>query len=114
MQDTMTGKKLFGDGKDEGILVDAKTGAITVQLLHAVHFENSQVTEITLRRPRGRDLQAMDKQGGTWGVILYMIDTLSDCDIPAVSHQMDVADINRAALVVADFFGGSLKTGGTL
>jgi len=76
MQDTMTGKKLFGDGKDEGILVDAKTGAITVQLLHAVHFENSQVTEITLRRPRGRDLQAMDKQGGTWGVILYMMSWL--------------------------------------
>ncbi len=106
---------LFGDGSDPGITVDPATGAAVIQLKHAVKVgELPEIGVITLRRPVGRDLDQMDKQSGTWGILLHLIDTLSDADVPAVSRHMDVEDINRAALVVADFFGGSLKTGGTL
>jgi len=63
-----------------------------IKLKHPITLEGEEVTQLTLRRPKVRDMLGADKQGGTDAEKEIRI-FANLCEVtPAVIEELDLAD----------------------
>ena len=92
---------------------DPETGAVTIPLKYPVRVGERTIDKVTLRRPKGKDLAAMEENaGGEMAQALRLIDRLLPEDTP-IAGELDGVDVKRLSMVVADFLQVSLPTGAT-
>lgn len=84
--------------------------SVTVTLLTPIKVANEDVTSLTLRRLKGKEIRSMDKERGTAAVTLGLIGTLAGIP-PSSVDQIDGEDFTELADVIAGFFGKSPATG---
>lgn len=75
--------------------------SVTHQLLIPITFEGKEHTEITLRRPKTKDLQAIDKKEGVEQTIA-MIARLSGWPHDAIS-ELDINDLSNIGEILESF-----------
>ncbi|WP_455475508.1 phage tail assembly protein [Bartonella sp. B17] len=75
--------------------------SMTHQLLVPVKFEGKEHTEITLRRAKTKDLQAIDKKEGIEQTIA-MIARLSEWPYEAVG-ELDIEDLSSIGEILESF-----------
>lgn len=75
--------------------------SVTHQLLIPITFEGKEHTEITLRRPKTKDLQAIDKKEGVEQTIA-MIARLSGWPHEAIS-ELDINDLSSIGEILESF-----------
>lgn len=75
--------------------------SVTHQLLIPIIFEGKEHTEITLRRPKTKDLQAIDKKEGVEQTIA-MIARLSGWPHDAIS-ELDINDLSNIGEILESF-----------
>ncbi|WP_375643887.1 phage tail assembly protein [Bartonella sp. AP83NXGY] len=75
--------------------------SVTHQLLIPITFEGKEHTEITLRRPKTKDLQAIDKKEGVEQTIA-MIARLSGWPHDAIS-ELDINDLSSIGEILESF-----------
>lgn len=81
---------------------------VTVTLKHPLTIAGATVGVITLRRPKVRDLERLDRQKGDMARITGLIVDLAEMD-PETVREIDAEDFNQIATAIAGFFGeGSL------
>lgn len=68
------------------------------------------LTELELRRLKGRDMRALDGAKGGGSIILSLLAASAGLP-PSTIDQLDAEDVSAAGEVVAGFLGGSLPTG---
>lgn len=71
-----------------------------------------KITSLTLKRPKGKHLKAMDKAQGENAKVLALIAACSG-QPPSVTDELDAEDFAGLAEIVESFFGGRLPTGAT-
>lgn len=74
---------------------------VTHQLLVPITFEGKEHTQITLRRPKTKDLQAIDKKEGVEQTIA-MIARLSEWPHEAIS-ELDINDLSSIGEILESF-----------
>ncbi|GAA5111579.1 phage tail assembly protein [Bartonella jaculi] len=74
---------------------------VTHQLLIPITFEGKEHAEITLRRPKTKDLQAIDKKEGIEQTIA-MIARLSEWPHEAIS-ELDINDLSKIGEILESF-----------
>lgn len=75
----------------------------TIKLKHSLLVDGREITEVTLRRPKVRDLRNMDKQKGSdMEKTLWMIGSLSEMT-PAEVDEIDAEDLEAISGVIAGF-----------
>lgn len=94
-------------------------GRINYPLKHPVELKNKEgqvvetITELNLRRLKGRDMrQAIDGAKGQGAMTLALLARSAGLP-PSTIDELDGEDITAAGAIVADFLGGSLPTGET-
>lgn len=70
------------------------------------------LTALALKRPKGKQLKAMDKAEGEVGKILALIAACSG-QPPKIMDELDAEDFTALGVIVEGFFGGRLPTGAT-
>lgn len=70
------------------------------------------IHEVTLRRPKGKDLRVMDRHPGKMAQSLALIAALSGLTTAQVD-ELDAEDITGLGEIVGDFFPELQATGGT-
>ncbi len=70
------------------------------------------ITTLTLTRPKGKHLKAMDRAEGDVARTLALVGAVSG-QPPAVMDLLDSADFAGLTEIVEDFFGGRRPTGAT-
>ncbi|WP_375641096.1 MULTISPECIES: phage tail assembly protein [unclassified Bartonella] len=75
--------------------------SITHKLLIPIAFEGKEHTTITLRRPKTKDLQAIDKKEGVEQTIA-MIARLSEWPHEAIS-ELDINDLSSIGEILESF-----------
>jgi hypothetical protein len=86
-------------------------GSVTWPLFYPIDSENSTLSEITLRRVKGADLQAAETITGNVSRQYKLISLLAN--IPQASiRKLDAADIAGLAGVLDGFLGTPPATGG--
>lgn len=89
---------------------------IQYTLKHPLELRNASgeviqtITELSLRRLKGRDLKALDGAKGQGTMILALIAASAQLP-PTTVDLLDGEDVTAAGEVVADFLGGSRPTG---
>ena len=68
-------------------------------------------TEVTLRRPKGRHLRAMDNAPGKMSQALALIGAVTGLNRMEVD-ELDTEDVAELAEMIADFFPDLQKIGG--
>ena len=61
------------------------------------------IQEVTLRRPKAKDLRLLDGQEGNFARSLTLLGALSGLSRPAID-EMDAEDIKALGEIVGDFF----------
>lgn len=91
----------------------------TYKLKHPIELRNKEtgavtetITEFTIRRPKGKQLKAMDRADGEVGRTLALMAAVCD-QPPSVMDQLDVEDFAALGEVLDGFFGGRLLNGAT-
>ncbi len=102
--------------QDKGIIPNPQTGEVRIILNHPFEFAGKQISEMTLRRPKGRDLEAMEKEQGGESAraisLIALLNTDDDIHTP-VMRELDAHDIGRATEVIAGFLNTPHQTGET-
>lgn len=89
-----------------------------IKLIHPVDLKNvdgdvvERITEVTLRRLKGRDLKTLDTVKGSGSMVLRLIAVSAGLP-PSTVEEFDVEDITALGEVVTGFIGGALPTGAT-
>ena len=76
----------------------------TVHLTYPVQHGGQTIAEITMRRPKVRDIERLDKLTGDAFRSVTLISDLSG-QAPDVIREMDTADFKKLGEVVQDFLG---------
>jgi hypothetical protein len=81
----------------------------TITLNYPIEHSGVRITEVTLRRPKGRDIRrseqlALTNKGGDYARTLSMIADLAELAPDAIDN-MDASDIERISEVVKGFLG---------
>ena len=79
----------------------------TVKLKYPVEISGANAGVISLRRPKVRDLEAMDRIQGDTQKSLMLIAHLAELD-PDTIRELDAEDFAAISKVVAGFLGGAL------
>lgn len=94
-----------------------KPPTTTVTLKYPFEWEGKKITEVTLRRPKGSDLRAIEVIENTKGASRYDIAfgsyaRLSDLPVEAFD-EMDTADLAKVTALLKGFFPKEMlgKTG---
>lgn len=82
----------------------------TVTLTHPIEAHGETLAVLTLRRPRVKDLRAMDEAKGDVGRAAALIGALAGLT-PREVDQLDAEDFARLGQAVADFLPGAPGTG---
>lgn len=76
--------------------------AKTYTLLYPFEFEGKTITEVSLRRAKGRDLERMEAAGQGFTSVLTGLSCITDLPLDAV-RQMDGDDIAALSEISPDF-----------
>ena len=76
----------------------------TVQLTYPVQHGGQDITRITLRRPRVRDIERLDKLTGDTRRSVTLLSDLSG-QPPEAIREIDAGDFKKLGEVVQDFLG---------
>lgn len=79
----------------------------TVQLEYPFDFKGERVTELTLRRPKMRDLKKSQAFKDDLDKSLRMIADLAEVD-PKLVEELDPQDFGRLADIVGEFMGDAV------
>lgn len=71
-----------------------------------------KITELKLRRPKGKQLKVIDTATGEVGKTLALIAACSGQTLK-IADELDGEDIVELGVIVEGFFGGRLPTGAT-
>lgn len=82
------------------------SGTETIQLDYPFTFEGVEYTELTLRRPKLRDIKKSETAKGNMNKGTKMLADLAEMD-PRAIDEMDMEDFKKASLVIAGFMGVS-------
>ncbi len=91
----------------------------TYKLKHPIELRDKEsgevietITQLTIQRPKGKHLKAMDKAQGDVARTLALIGAVAN-QPPSVMDLLDGEDFAGMSEIVEDFFGGRRPTGGT-
>lgn len=91
---------------------------IVYALKHPIDIRNKEgeaietITSLTLVRPKGRQLKAMDRAEGEVGKTIALVCAIAGLP-PSAGDLLDGEDIADLGEILAGFFGGRRPTGGT-
>lgn len=89
---------------------------IKIPLKHPIERKDAEgnvvanITEVTLRRPKGKQMRAMDSAKGAMGRTLALIAACGGL-LPVEADELDGEDVLVLGERIADFLGQSLPTG---
>jgi uncharacterized protein (DUF885 family) len=78
----------------------------TVTLEYPFEFNGETYTELTIRRPKLRDLKKSESVKGNMAKGTMMLADLAEID-PKAIEEMDMEDFKTCSMVIADFMGVS-------
>ena len=81
----------------------------TINLKHPITVDGREVAELTLRRPKVRDLERMDKVPGEVAKAVAMVADLAEIS-PDQVRELDAEDFTAVAEALGDFLGGVRPT----
>ena len=91
----------------------APAQSVTVLLKHPIEVAGEPLTELVIRRPKGKDFRKLppgvEEQPG---LMLDWAATLASLP-PSHMDEIDCEDVAEILEVVGDFFEGGQKTGGS-
>jgi len=76
----------------------------TITLREPIEINGAKIGVLTLRRPKVRDLEAIDKIAGETAKTVALIANLSELP-PETVRELDAADFAAASKAVADMLG---------
>lgn len=76
-------------------------------LEYPVHYNGEEFQELTIRRPKIRDMKKFDKIKDGMSKSITMLADLADVPL-GVIEELDTADFNAASKVIVDFLGVSV------
>ena len=82
----------------------------TIALEYAIEAHGETLSQLTLRRPRVKDLKLLDEAKGDVGMTAALIGALAGLT-PREVDQIDAGDFTRLGLALADFLPGAQPTG---
>ncbi|MDE0167340.1 MAG: phage tail assembly protein [Bryobacterales bacterium] len=82
-----------------------------IELKHPITADGREVAELTLRRPKVRDLERMDKVSGEMAKAVTMIADLAEI-APDQVRELDAEDFAAAAEALGDFLAVGPPTSG--
>lgn len=85
-------------------------GSVTVTLDYPIQSMGETVSKITLPRPKGAQLRAMDTVKGNVSQMLALIAKLAGLE-PSAADRIDMADFTVLSEVIEGFSKGSRATG---
>lgn len=74
----------------------------TFPLAFPFEFEGKEISEVTMRRAKGRDIERMEAAGKEFAAALVTLSCLSDLPVDAI-REMDSEDIAMLSEHVPDF-----------
>ena len=83
---------------------------VTVHLDYPIEYGDETITEVTLRRAKGKDVKALPPEPGV-SDLLNLAGKLGGL-MPKVLDELDASDAMKLVEVVNVFFGGSLMPDG--
>lgn len=99
-----------GKGKDIASTAVNDDGTVTVTLAYPIKVMNEEKTSLVMKRPKGKQLRAMDNATGTVSASLSLIQKLTNIPEPSVD-ALDALDIGTMGRVIEGFTRLSLPTG---
>ncbi len=76
----------------------------TIKLKYPVTVDGAEISQITLRRPKIRDLESMDKVAGEMKKVVMLIASLAEM-APDQVRELDAEDLGSIAETLGDFLG---------
>jgi hypothetical protein len=83
----------------------------TFPLAFPFDFEGKVISEVTMRRAKGRDLERMETAGKEFAAVLVTLSCLTDLPLDAI-REMDSEDISALGERVPDFLAQPPATDG--
>ena len=83
----------------------------TITLKHPITADGREVAELTLRRPKVRDLERMDKVAGEMAKAVTLVADLAEIS-PDQVRELDAEDFTAVAERLGGFLGGGLPASG--
>lgn len=80
-----------------------------ITLDHPFTFEGEEVTELTIRRPKMRDMKKAQKHKDDMEKSIYMIADLAEVS-PELVEELDTEDFGKVSAKVGEFMGVSGDT----
>lgn len=77
----------------------------TIQLKHPITVDGQEVTEVTLRRPKVRDLKAIEGVKSDMEKSIKLVSNLTQMK-PAAVEELDAEDFTAISDQVGKFVGG--------
>lgn len=87
----------------------SQSGSVTIKLQTPVEIGNDLIEEITLRRPKGKDMKTLTASAGT-GDLMKLAARLSG-QLPVVFDEMDGFDVAEVLGQVGNFLTSGPTTG---
>lgn len=82
-----------------------------ITLKHPITADGREVAELTLRRPKVRDLERMDKVAGEMAKAVTLVADLAEIT-PDQVRELDAEDFSQVAEALDDFLEGGRPTSG--
>jgi hypothetical protein len=79
-------------------------GEVTLPLKHPFEFDGETVTELTFRRPKGRDIKKFARIKDTMQLMEAQVVDLAQIK-PGAFEEMDGEDLQEAGIIIAGFSG---------
>ena len=89
---------------------ETKSGRVTYALKYPVQFGTQEIAELSLRRPKGKDLRAFRDGDKTVSETLDLIGRLANQPKPVVD-ELDVVDIEALGAIINSFTESGRSTG---
>jgi hypothetical protein len=83
---------------------------VTIRFKGPAGEREETITEVQLRRPKGKDIRAMDRAEGDIGKTMALLARVSGLE-PSVLDEMDGADVVALLELVAGFLPNGQPTG---
>ena len=82
-----------------------------IKLKHPITVDGAEVAELTMRRPKVRDLERMDKVSGEMAKAVALVGDLAELS-PDQVRDLDAEDFTAVAERLGDFLGAARPTSG--
>ncbi len=75
-----------------------------IELKHPITVDGAEVNELTLRRPKVRDIERLDKVSGEMAKMVTLVADLAELT-PDQVRELDIEDFTAVSEQLADFLG---------